>query len=59
MKTRTYIAYTDDGHDYGEFCFSSCHRKTVKQIWRMQKEKQAENMASVLNTSKLSVLREI
>jgi hypothetical protein len=25
----------------------------------MQKEKQAENMASVLNTSKLSVLREI
>ena len=29
-KTRTYIAFYDDGHDYGEFTFESSHRANSK-----------------------------
>jgi hypothetical protein len=30
-KTRTYIAFWDDGHDYGEFTFTSSHRARSKE----------------------------
>lgn len=30
MKEREYIAYTDDGHDFGEFLFNSEHRANSK-----------------------------
>ena len=30
MKEREYIAYTDDGHDFGEFLFDSEHRAGSK-----------------------------
>lgn len=30
MKKRTYIAIWDDGHDFGDFIFDSCHRANSK-----------------------------
>lgn len=30
MKVRSYIAFWDDGHDRGEFVFTSCHRANSK-----------------------------
>lgn len=30
MKIRHYTAFYDDGHDYGEFTFSSCHKANSK-----------------------------
>ena len=30
-KERKYLACWDDGHDYGEFEFYSCHRAIIKE----------------------------
>ena len=30
MKERLYRAITDDGHDYSEFTFYSCHKRGSK-----------------------------
>lgn len=34
MDTRTYTAYTDDGHDFGHFEFESRHRLNSKALMK-------------------------